>query len=298
MGRVPSGNSFAKVRLRGFKFRAGSSSGILLPNLPTRRAAQVTEYSFDIWSIHGAGAKEREKHADFDAWRNTVTLRIPFVAFAALALLLPAAALASDTPKPTDILFNRPHISNIAAGTVLDYKFTRKPSNEKMLGAGFTDDITVTVESDATEGKKNVLVQMYTGDRARDPQRITGMDGNPMMVVCLDNAVSHFRELAGGDNAYLKNTFSRYLAERATIKPVKILYKGEDVDGYEITATPYADDPAKSKMGGFENATFKIALSEKIPGYLARVIADINNTDKAAPTLVETTTLEGVGDVK
>jgi hypothetical protein len=227
-----------------------------------------------------------------------VTLRIPVVALALFAMLVPAAAGASDLPKPTDLLFNSPHISNLTAGTVLDYKFNRKPSNEQMLGAGYTDDITVTVESDATEGKKNVIVQMYTGDRARDPQRITGMDGNPMIVVCLDNAVSHFRQLAGGDGAYLKNTFSRYLAEHATIAPVKILYKGAEVDGYEITATPYADDPSKSKMGGFENSTFKIALSDKIPGHLARVIADISNSDKAAPTLLETTTLEGVGDVK
>lgn len=227
-----------------------------------------------------------------------MTLRLPFAALAALAMLFPSVAGASDTPKPTDILFNRPHISKIAAGTVLDYKFMRKPSNEQVLGAGYTDDITVTIESDASEGKKNVLVQMFTGDRARDPQRITGMDGNPMMVVSLDSAVAHFRQLAGGDAAYLKNTFSRYLAAKATIAPVKILYKGEEVDGYQITATPYADDPAKSKMGGYENATFKIALSEKIPGYMARMVADFSNADKAAPTLLETTTLEGVGDVK
>ena len=225
-------------------------------------------------------------------------LRFPFAVLAALALLVPAAAGAEDLPKPTDILFNSPHIASVSAGTVLDYKFVRKPSNEKLLGAGFTDDITVTVESDAGPGKKNVLVQMYTGERARDPQRITGMDGNPMMIVCLDNAVSHFRELAGGDSDYLKNTFSRYLATDATIAPVKILYKGQEIDSYQITATPYANDRAKSKMGGFENATFKLALSDKIPGYLAQMVSDFTNTDKAAPTLVETTTLEGVGEVK
>lgn len=225
-------------------------------------------------------------------------LKFSFAALAALALLAPTAAGASDMPKPTDILFNSPHIASVAAGTVLDYKFVRKPSNEKLLGAGFADDITVTVESDATPGKKNVLVQIYTGERAREPQRITGMDGNPMLVVCLDSAVAHFRQLAGGDSAYLKNTFSRYLATDASIAPVKILYKGQEVDGFQITATPYANDKDKSKMGGFENATFKIALSDKIPGYLAQMVSDYTNTDKAAPTLVETTTLEGVGDVK
>jgi hypothetical protein len=224
--------------------------------------------------------------------------RFPFAALAALLLLVPAAAGAEDAPKPVDILFNVPHIASIDAGTVLDYKFVRKPSNEKLLGAGFADDIKVTVESDATPGKKNVLVQIYTGDRARDPQRITGMDGNPMMIVCLDSAVAHFRQLAGGDSAYLKNTFSRYLATNASIAPVKILYKGQEVDGFQITATPYANDKDKSKMGGFENATFKIALSSKVPGYLAQMVSDFTNTDKAAPSLIETTTLNGVGEVK
>lgn len=58
-----------------------------------------------------------------------MTLRIPVVALALFAMLVPAAAGASDLPKPTDLLFNTPHISNLTAGTVLDYKFNRKPSS-------------------------------------------------------------------------------------------------------------------------------------------------------------------------
>jgi hypothetical protein len=218
--------------------------------------------------------------------------------FLALAALFPSAAGADNTPKPTELLLDRPHIASIAAGTELDYKFVRKPSNETLLGKGFSDDITVKIESDAAPGKKNVLVQMYTGDRAREPERITGMDGNPMLVVYLDNAVSHFRLLAGGDSAYLKGTFSRYLATNATITPVKITYKGQEVDGYRVTARPYEDDPAKAKMNGFAGATFTIALSDKIPGYFAKMVSDYSNTEKGGPTLLETTTLDGVGDVK
>jgi hypothetical protein len=209
-----------------------------------------------------------------------------------------AAGAAGETPKPADILFERPHIALVAAGTVLDYKFVRKPSDEKALGPGFTDDITVTVESDGAPGKKNVLVKMYSGDRAREPQRITDMDGNPMLIVYLDNAVSHFRQLAGGDGAYLKGMFSRYLANGATIAPVKIMYKGQEVDGYQVTSTPYADDPAKAKMNGYEDAKFTIALSDKIPGYFAQMVSTYTSTDKTAPSLLETTTLDGVGAVK
>lgn len=225
-------------------------------------------------------------------------LKFLVAALAASALFAPGVAGAEDMPKPTDVLFNRPHIASVAAGTVLDYKFVRKPSDEKLLGAGFTDDITVKIDSDGAQGKKNVTVQVYSGDRAREPQQITDMDGNPMLVVYLDNAVSHFHQLAGGDGAYLKNMFSRYLAQNATIAPVKISYKGQEVDGYQVTATPYANDPAKTKMNGFENATFTIALSDKIPGYFAQMTSNYTSTDKTAPSLLETTTLEGVGDVK
>jgi hypothetical protein len=220
-------------------------------------------------------------------------------ALSAFAVIcLSAASAAEETPKPTEILFNRPHIASIAPGTELVYKFERKPSNPKVLGEGFSDDIKVKIESDGAPGKKNVLVQMYSGERARDPQRVTDMDGNPMLIVFLDNAVSHFRQLAGGDSAYLKNIFSKYLADGATITPVTINYKGQQVDGYRVTATPYANDPAKAKMGGFEGSTFTIALSEKIPGYFAKMVSEYTNTDKNGPTLEETTILEGVGDVK
>jgi hypothetical protein len=221
---------------------------------------------------------------------------VAIVAVACAFLSSPAAA--ADAPKPTDILFETPHISAVSAGTALVYKFERKPSNPKVLGEGFSDDITLTVESDGKPGKKNVRLQIYSGDRAREPQEITDMAGNPLLIVYLDNAVAHFRLLAGGDPAYLKGAFKQGILDGAKIVPVKIDYKGQSVEGYRVSVTPYVNDPAKSRMNGFEGSTFTIALSDKIPGYFAKMVSEYTNSDKASPTLEETTTLDGVGDVK
>lgn len=216
----------------------------------------------------------------------------------AVAMISSAQAADGDAKKAVDMLFEAKHIVGVQAGTELVYKFERKPSNEKIMGPGYVDDIKVKVESDGVQGKKNVLVEMFSGERKRDPNRITDMDGNPMLIIYLDNALGHFQQLAGGDRAYLKNRFSKSLGEKSTLAPVKISYKGADVDGYKISVTPFADDPSRAKMRGFEGADFSIVISDKIPGQFVQMTSNYNNSQKDAPTLLETTTLDGVGAIK
>ena len=229
----------------------------------------------------------------------TTTLK-RFVASAVFAAGFAATAFAAtdEAEKARAMLFDVKHIASIAAGTELKYKFERLPSDEKLLGPGYTDDMKIKIESDGAPGKKNIAIQVFSGERARDPQKITDMDGNPMVVIFLDNSVGHYMQLSGGDRAYLKNKFSKTLGDASKLTAVKIDYKGTMVDGFRISVSPYADDPQRAKMRGFETAEFTIALSDKIPGYLAQMIANYTNTDKTAPTLVEKTTLDGVGEVK
>jgi hypothetical protein len=220
---------------------------------------------------------------------------VPFMAL--LVAALNSMSAAAEVPKPDEILFERPHIASVPAGTSLVYKFQHQPSDTAKLGAGFDDNITVTIKGDEAPGKKIVNVQVYSGDRARDPQEIPGMDGNPMLIVFLQNAVSQMRQLTGGDAFYLKGAFRQSLTI-AKIQPVKIDYKGQAVDGYEVVTQPYINDAAKARMNGFEGSTFTIALSDKIPGYFAQMVSDFSNSDKSAASLRETTTLEGVGGIK
>lgn len=221
------------------------------------------------------------------------------VAGLAVALAVSASAAADSTPNAVGLLFETKHITGVTPGTELVYKFERKPSDEKLLGPGFNDDIKIKVESEgAVPGKKNVVIEMFSGERARDPNRITDLDGNPMLIVFLDTALGHFQQLAGGDRAYLKNRFSTSFAKDAKIAAVKVSYKGQDVDGYRISVTPFANDPSRAKMRGYQNVEFSLVVSEKIPGHFAQMISNFANQEKTAPTLEERTTLDGVGDVK
>lgn len=216
----------------------------------------------------------------------------------AAAASFAAAAAADAPPTAQQILFDAKHIIGVPAGTELVYKFERKPSDAQLLGPGYTDEIKVKVESDAPEGKKNVIVTMFSGERGRDPNKITDMDGNPMLVVYLDTALGHFQQLAGGDRTYLKSRFSKSFVSDAKVEPVKISYKGTDVDGYRVTVTPFVNDASRARMRGFEVSTFSIVVGDKIPGQFGQMISKYNNSDKTAPTLEETMTLDGVQEVK
>lgn len=217
----------------------------------------------------------------------------------ALAMAIVANAAATEPPKAVDLLFEGKHIAQMPVGTELKYTFERKPSDEKLLGPGYSDSIKLKIDADtdSAPGKKDVTIEMYSGERAREPNHSSGLDGNPMLVVYLDTALGHFRQLAGGDYSYLKNRFSKSF-ESAKVLPVKVTYKGADVDGYRVTVQPFEQDPSKSKMRGFEVSEFTLTLSDKIPGQFAQMISMFNNSDKSAPSLVERTTLEGVSEVK
>lgn len=215
----------------------------------------------------------------------------------AIAMAVSAGAAANDAPKAVDLLFEAKHIAEVPAGTELKYNFDRKPSDEKLLGAGYSDSIKLKIDGDGAPGKKNVTVEIFTGERAREPNHTTDLDGNPMLLVYLDTALGHFRQLAGGDYSYLKHKFSKSF-EDAKVKPVKVSYKGADVDGYSVTVQPFAADPSKNKMRGFEVSEFTIVVSDKVPGQFAQMVSRFNNSDKGAPTLEERTTLDGVSEVK
>jgi hypothetical protein len=209
-----------------------------------------------------------------------------------------AATAASPGTTALDMLFEKKHLGNLEVGQKLTYRFTRDPSKPELLGLGFSDDITVDIKKVATDGTREVDVRVYTGDRARDPQIIDGLTGNPILVVFLDRSVSSYMAVAGGKVPYLKERFRSALRDRPTLEPVKVKLGDKTVDATRITIQPYVGDPNASKMLGFENSKFSIVVSEAVPGHFIELVANIDNSIKDAPKLVERIVMAGAEVVK
>lgn len=204
-----------------------------------------------------------------------------------------------NVPTATDILFERSHLAAVDKGSRLAYRFQRTVSDPKILGKPFSDDITVDILAvDDKTGTRDLKIGVFSGDRGRDPQNITGMTGNPVLVVYLDRAVNQYSILAGGARSYLKNQFRNGMRDFAKIEEVEVDYKSEKVAGYRVSVIPYNEDPNKLKMQGYEGSRFEITLSDKVPGHFVEFAAIYESGVKTAPRLEERITLTGVEKIQ
>ena len=210
----------------------------------------------------------------------------------------PADAVGSGQPKAADLIFEHKHLSKVEAGKQIDYKFNRVVSDPKILGQAFSDDITLKVVADKEEGKKDLELQIYTGDRARDLQKLEKFSINPVFAVYFSQAVSTFNQLAGGQSNYLQRSFSDGWA-KAKVEPIEVDYNGKKIKAYRITMTPFVGDKYESKMQGWEGAKYQVVVSDEVPGEIVDLYAKYHNRyPPALLNMSERYTLAGVTGVE
>jgi hypothetical protein len=230
-------------------------------------------------------------------------MRLSAVCAAQLALFLAissgvAAAVAGDQPNAVDMIFEHKHLSNVEQGKEIGYRFNRTVSNPELLGQPFSDDIKMKVVAAKPTGEKDVDLQIYTGERARDLQKLPGLTINPVFLVYFNQAVNSFHQLAGGQQPYLTRVFSTGFKNKAKVEAVKVDYQGKKIDAYRISMAPYVGDQNESKMQGWEGAEYVLVVSEQVPGEIVDLIAKYKNKYPGDLRLVERITLNGVSGVE
>lgn len=218
----------------------------------------------------------------------------------AVGLALATGPAAADPAKGSavDILFESKHLELLAKGAEVKYRIQRTVSDAKLLGEPFSDDIRIGVNAVDPEGKREVVIRLFTGERARDPRVETEMTGNPILIVYLDRAVANYGLVGGGNVNYLKQQFRTALREKADVQTVKVEYEGKTVDGYRVVVAPYVEDRNAKRMLGYEGSRFSLVVSPAVPGYFVEMVSTLESTIKDSPKLEERITLAGAGAVK
>jgi hypothetical protein len=205
-------------------------------------------------------------------------------------------------PNAVDIIFNQKHLANVEPGAEIDYKFKRSVSDPTLLGQPFADDVTIKITAAKPTGKKDVDLQIYSGDRARDLQKLPDIDVNPVFQVYFAQGANTFSMLSGGKTPYLTRAFSLAFEDKAKVEPIKVDYKGKKVDAYRVSMAPYHGDQSAPKMQGWEDAEYVMVVSDEVPGQIVELVANYKNKYPGGLHIVEHYTLDGAtaseGDAK
>lgn len=215
----------------------------------------------------------------------------------------PATTPEPETPakgdsKIVDLLFQSRHLDLTSKGSVVTYRFEKSGSDERLVGKNYTDDIALAIDRAKDNGQRDVVLKIFTGESARDPQAYPDMTINPLFAWYLNRAVNTFNSLAGGNPMYAKHMIRSSFRDKAHLEEIKFDYNGKQVDAYKVSVAPFADDQNASKMQGFENTTLTVIVSNQVPGYFVDLLASYNSTQAAGPKLEEHIKLVGMGETK
>lgn len=193
-----------------------------------------------------------------------------FLAAGAMALVAGGAA-AQDITAAEKLLFQTSHLQNVAAPTVLRYRYVRRDAD----GPGFSDEVLIDVAARNSDGSARVSSAFLHGERQLPMPAVQQAQGNPALLGFLERDIAEMQRLTGGSTSYFRKRIRMALAESARVEDVTVDYGGRQVRGQEVSIRPYLNDPMGGKMPKYLGKQYVFILSDAIPGSVYRLSATV-----------------------
>lgn len=209
------------------------------------------------------------------------------------AITLAIAAQGAETAAPTDadvsqatmLLFQTPHLQDIARPTVLRYGFERQAKDED----GFADHIDVKIDAIRDDGRRDVSFAFFTGARARPYPALSNFSGNPVVIVFLQREVWALSRKIGGLARYFRYRIRLALRSNATVGNETIETEHGVLQAHKITIKPYENDRHRALLGPYEFTTYEFVVSPDVPGGIYSIKTTVPAGEKDAAPLVRET---------
>mgnify|MGYP000376082468 CR=1 FL=1 len=200
---------------------------------------------------------------------------------------LPPAFAADEYSAAEQRVFIDNHMKNVAKETTVEYRYvqTGKPED------GFEDAVKLVVGKGAAD-KRTLAVEYLSGKRKMDLPSIDGATGNPVILYFLEDDIRAMHDRLGGQQAYFRKRIRLALADAATVKPVKLSYRGTNVDGSEVTIEPYVNDALKDRFGAFASKVYVFTMSDAVPGGVYEIRTRVEASTGSTTTPAVTTSMK------
>lgn len=191
---------------------------------------------------------------------------------AALAASVVTAAV-SAAPSAISLLFEDASFGSLPDGTVLSYRYKRDSADPTTLGGAFEDDIKLTLGKPDAEGRREIVVQLFSGERRKPAGPFSQMLGNPLVMLFLEADVNVMKELVGGNPRYMRNKIRAAFRAGGDVEATTVDVDGVSVPAERILLKPFDEDAHRAELGAFADKTYEFVVSDKVPGSLVLIRA-------------------------
>jgi uncharacterized protein YkuJ len=184
--------------------------------------------------------------------------------------VLTAVAAEAEFSQAETLLWMTDQLKMIEQPLQLNYAFERTGTFEP----GFSDKVTFTVRAVKDDGTKAASVDFFTGERRFEVPPVESTNVNPILKIYLQGDVYEMNRLTDPDGKsrerwrYFQRRIKFAMADAASIENVTVNFNGEAVPAVRVSFSPYANDPKRALFEEFADKSYRIVVSDKIPGYI------------------------------
>ncbi|MEY8881837.1 hypothetical protein [Donghicola sp. XS_ASV15] len=169
-----------------------------------------------------------------------------------------------------ETLFKTGTLAQIETGEKLVYR--RDVTNKALPDAATRDtgDVVLSLEQgDALMAN----LEFRQDDMHRNLGSFPASIGNPMIMYFAETVARDMAETSGGSPFYIRNRLKEALVSAAEITEGEADLEGTDIPVKIVVLRPFADDPNRDRMHGFEDLELTVAMSDSVPGWYLSLTA-------------------------
>ena len=189
-----------------------------------------------------------------------------FMAACLIVVCAMQSALAAET---YDLLFRTGTLDGIPKETVLIYDRSVSATASEEIAARESGTVRLSFAPD-----NMAILTFLQGVRHRTIGSFPANVGNPMILYFVESVVRDMAALTGGSPFYIRNRIKAALERQIPVREDIVATSDGPQEGTSVTLHPFAEDPNRGKMMGFEALALSVRMSDDIPGWYYELRAE------------------------
>ena len=225
-------------------------------------------------------------------------IRLLTILCLAYAACVPASAADAPSGQQAEVKFSEAetrmwmtdHLRSLTQPLTLHYEFHKTGSLEPEFN--FDDKVELKIEKINADGSKSGSVQFFNGEHSFPAPPMENSTVNPVLGHYLYGDVMQMNRLTDPNGEarerwrYFQRRIKFALADAADVKAVTFDFDGRARQGYEISFTPYVNDPKRNLFEKFAHKRYTVTVSDELPGYLYRIETTVPDAKPEQPPLI------------